>query len=180
METLARTMQLIRQSVQVLLSDTAILAFPLLSALALILVDGTLLFSLKSQLPTLLGPGGARTAVAQETYPMMFLFYAVNYFVILFFNSALMACANVRLAGGRPRLGDGLRYAGANAARILLWALIAATVGVLVYVLERSRILGWIVGRVFEVAWSLATFFIVPVIIFEDLDVFSAFKRSAD
>jgi hypothetical protein len=32
---------------------------------------------------------------------------------------------------------------------------------------------------VLELAWSLATFFIVPVIIFEDLDVLGSFKRSA-
>lgn len=28
-------------------------------------------------------------------------------------------------------------------------------------------------------AWSLATFFILPVLLFEDTDVYGAFKRSA-
>jgi hypothetical protein len=64
--------------------------------------------------------------------------------------------------------------------RILLWSLIAATVGILLRMLEQSRVLRWVVGRALELGWSLATFFIIPVIIFEDLDVLGSFKRSAD
>src|SRR5260370_34993123 len=90
-----------------------------------------------------------------------------------------MACENIRLSGGNPTLGDGFRFAWVNVERILLWSLIAATVGVLLRMLEQIRILRWVVRPVLELAWSLATFFIVPVIIFEDLDVLGSFKRAS-
>jgi len=170
--TLARTWDLMQESVAILLADKEILVFPLLSVLMLIVVDGSILLPLRSHL--------REPPTPQEMYPMLFLLYSGSYFVIIFFNSALMACANIRLSGGDPTLGDGFRFAWENVERILLWSLIAATVGVLLRMLEQSRVLRWVVGPLLEVGWSLATFFIIPVVIFEDLDVLDSFKRSAD
>jgi len=170
--TLARTWDLMQESIAILLADKEILVFPLLSVLMLVVVDGPILLPLRSHVSEPPSP--------QEVYRMLFLLYAGSYFVIIFFNSALMACANIRLSGGDPTLGDGFRFAWENVERILLWSLIAATVGILLRMLEQSRVLRWVVGRVLELGWSLATFFIIPVIIFEDLDVLGSFKRSAD
>ena len=170
MGTLTRTWDLIQESVEILLTDKEILLFPLLSVLMLVVVDGPILLPLRSL---------RKPPTPQELYPTLFLLYSGSYFVIIFFNSALMACANIRLSGGDPTLGDGFRFAWVNVERILLWSLIAATVGVLLRMLEQSRVLRWVVGPVLELGWSLATFFIVPVIIFEDLDVLGSFKRSA-
>jgi hypothetical protein len=161
-----------QESVAILLADKELLVFPVLSALMLVVVDGPILLPLRSHLH--------EPPTPQELYPMLFLLYSGSYFVIIFFNSALMACANIRLSGGDPTLGDGFRFAWENVERILLWSLIAATVGILLRMLEQSRVLRWTVGRVLELGWSLATFFIIPVIIFEDLDVLGSFKRSAD
>ena len=172
MGTLARTWDLMQESVAILLADKEILLFPLLSALMLVVVDGPILLPLRSHV--------GEPPTPQEIYRMLILLYPGSYFVIIFFNSALMACANIRLSGGDPTLGDGFRFAWENVERILLWSLIAATVGVLLRMLEQSRVLRWVVGPLLEVGWSLATFFIIPVIIFEDLDVLDSFKRSAD
>ena len=172
MGTLTRTWDLIQESVEILLADKEILLFPLLSVLMLVVVDGPILLPLRSHLH--------EPPTPQEMYPMLFLLYSGSFFVIIFFNSALMACANIRLSGGDPTLGDGFRFAWENVERILLWSLIAATVGILLRMLEHSRVLRWVVGPVLEVGWSLATFFIIPVIIFEDLDVLDSFKRSVD
>ena len=172
MGTLTRTWDLIQESVAILLADKEFLVFPLLSVLMLVVVDGPILLPLWSH--------RGKPPTPQEIYPMLFLLYSGSYFVIIFFNSALMACANIRLSGGNPTLGDGFRFAWENVERILLWSLIAATVGVLLRMLEQSRVLRWVVGPVLELGWSLATFFIVPVIIFEDLDVLGSFKRSVD
>jgi hypothetical protein len=161
-----------QESVAILLADKELLVFPVLSALMLVVVDGPILLPLRSHLH--------EPPTPQELYPMLFLLYSGSYFVIIFFNSALMACANIRLSGGDPTLGDGFRFAWVNVERILLWSLIAATVGVLLRMLEQSRVLRWVVAPVLEVGWSLATFFVIPVIIFEDLDVLDSFKRSAD
>src|SRR5207302_8799991 len=170
--TLARTWDLMQESVAILLADKEILVFPLLSLLMLVVVDGPILLPLRSHLH--------EPPTPQEMYPMLFLLYSGSFFVIIFFNSALMACANIRLSGGDPTLGDGFRFAWENVERILLWSLIAATVGILLRMLAQSRVLRWVVGPVLQLGWSLATFFIIPVIIFEDLDVLDSFQRSAD
>lgn len=180
MGTLGRTWDLARESFAVLLTDRDILVFPLISALALIAVDGVLLIPLGRQLRGPLTRHDLDAVLSpQYLYPMLFLLYTASYSVIIFFNSALMACANIRLSGGDPSLGDGLRVAWENIERILAWALVAATVGVLLRMLEQSRLVRLVAGRALELAWSWATYFIIPVILFEDLDVVDSLKRSA-
>ena len=42
---------------------------------------------------------------------MLFVYYFANYFVIVFCNSALVACAMIRFKGGSPSVADGWRAA---------------------------------------------------------------------
>src|SRR2546428_184315 len=60
----------------------------------------------------------------------MFTLYVANYFVIVFFNVALVGVANSRLMGGTWTFRDGIELAWARKGTILQWALVAATVGV--------------------------------------------------
>src|SRR5437588_274966 len=110
--TLARTWDLMQESIAILHADKEILVFPLLSVLMLVVVDGPILLPLRSHV--------SEPPTPQEVYRMLFLLYAGSYFVIIFFNSALMACANIRLSGGDPALGDGFRFAWENVERMLL------------------------------------------------------------
>ena len=177
MGTLARTWDLTKQSFAVLRADKEILLFPVMSAVATIIV------SLSFLIPLLLS--GAFQAVESSeatatAYLTLFAFYYVNYFVIVFFNSALVACANIRLGGGDPTVGDGLRIASSRLGRIAAWALVAATVGLLLRILEeRAEKLGKFVVSLLGLAWTLLTYFIVPVIVFEDLSIMDSIKRSA-
>ncbi len=176
--TLERTWDLTKQSFAVLRADKEILLFPVMSAVAAIIV------SLSFLLPLFLSgafqafeSGGAKATA----YLTLFAFYYVNYFVIIFFNSALVACANIRLGGGDPTVGDGLRIAGSRIGRIAAWALVAATVGLLLRLLEeRFEKLGKFLVSLLGLAWTLITYFIVPVIVFEDLSIMDSIKRSAD
>ena len=58
------------------------------------------------------------------------MWYYGNFLVGIFFNSALMGCANIRLSGGKPSVRAGLRIAFSRIGRIAAWALVAATVGI--------------------------------------------------
>jgi len=99
--------------------------------------------------------------------------------VIVFFNSALVACAIIRFNGGDPTLGDGLQAAGSRLPQILGWSLVSATVGFLLKMLEsRSEKLGTFVAGLLGLAWSIATFFVVPVIVVEKLGPIDAIRRS--
>ncbi len=113
-------------------------------------------------------------------YVILFAFYFVNYFVIIFFNSALVACAVLRFQGQDPTLSDGLGAASRRLPQILGWAAVAASVGMILKVIEsKSERVGQIVTALIGMAWSITTFFVVPVLVVEKADPLTAFKRSA-
>jgi hypothetical protein len=86
----------------------------------------------------------------------------------------------IRLKGGNPKLEDGLRAARAKLGPIVAWAAIAATVGLILRALEeKAGFLGRVVISLVGAAWSAVTFFVVPVILFEDSGATDAVKRSA-
>jgi hypothetical protein len=114
-------------------------------------------------------------------YLVLFAYYFCNYFVVVFFNSALISCALVRFNGGEPTLGDGLRVAMARLPQILAWALVSATVGVLLKVIENaSDRVGEIISAILGVAWSVMTYFVVPVLVVERVGPIDAIKRSME
>ncbi len=114
-------------------------------------------------------------------YLVLFAFYLVTYFIVVFFNSGLVFCVEKRLVGEQPTVRDGLAAAFANAGRIFQWALLSATVGVLLRVAEDR--LNWLAGLIAALAglaWSLATTFVVPVLVHDQVGPIEALKRSAD
>jgi hypothetical protein len=110
----------------------------------------------------------------------VFTLYVANYFVMVFFNVALVGVANSRLMGGKWTFRDGLELAWARKGTIFQWALVAATVGMILRTLEeRMGLIGRLIMRLIGVAWALACYFVVPVLAFEDLSPFEAVKRSS-
>ena len=111
---------------------------------------------------------------------LIFIFYFVTSTVVIFFNSALIAAANIRLEGGDPTLSDGFRIAFSHIGAILGWAAIAATVGLVLQALrERGGAAGAIVSLIGNMAWSLITFLVVPILVVEGVGPIEAIKRSA-
>lgn len=176
--SLENTWGLTKQSFAVLRADKEILLFPVMSAAAAILV--TLTFFIPLLLTgALQSSGEARGSVANLV--VLFAFYYANYFVIVFFNSAMVACASIRLSGGAPTVGDGLRVARSRLGRIALWALVASTVGLLLRLLEeRARKLSRLVIALLGATWTLLTYFMIPVLVFEDLTIGDSLRRSAE
>ena len=177
-ERLSRSWGLIKASAGVLAKDKELLVFPLLSAACTLLVAAAFL------LPAL-GLGaldGLRSGggVSFAAYLLAFLFYLVQYFVIFFFNTALVGAAMIRLEGGDPTLRDGLRIASGKLVPILGYAAIAATVGMLLRaVQERAGFIGKLVSGALGVAWTLASFLVVPVLVARDIGPIDAVKESA-
>lgn len=166
---------LARQSWRVLMLDKELLVFPLMSGIACLLV-------LAAFIAGLFVTGNVQPDRAAEDATLWvigFIYYFVNYFVIVFFNSALVACAMIRFQGGDPTVADGLRAATARLPQILSWVLLAATVGIVLRMLqERFELLGRIVIGLVGAAWTIATYFIVPVLVVEKLGPLDAVKRS--
>ena len=113
-------------------------------------------------------------------YLVLFLFYIINYFVVVFFNVALMHCLRSYFKGEKINIKEGLNYSIKNIRIIFSWAVFAATVGVLLKMLQDK--LGWLGKILIGVAgiiWNIATFFVVPVLAYEKLGPIDAFKRSS-
>ena len=60
--------------------------------------------------------------LARGDLVLAFAFYVFSYFVIIFFNSALVFAAHERLAGGDPNIRSGLSGASQSIATIFVWA----------------------------------------------------------
>lgn len=109
----------------------------------------------------------------------LFLFYFCNYFVIVFFNSALVACTMQVLSGEPPKVGYGLSVASKRLPQIIGWALVSAVIGVLLRAIENiNERVGQIVAAILGTAWTAMTYFVVPVIVVEGAGPFKAFSRS--
>src|SRR5262249_19792659 len=81
--------------------------------------------------------------------------------------------------GQEPTLGDGFRAAFARFPQIFAWALVSATVGVLLKVIENAHEkAGEVIAAILGTAWTVLTFFVVPVLGVEKLGPFGAIRRS--
>lgn len=168
-----------KMSWQILTEDKKILLFPLLSLMSCLAVAASFvipLFVTGKWHP----PGNEATTVQQICYyGFLFLYYYCNYFVIIFFNSALVSYVVMRMNGDSPTIGDGFVAALNRLPLIAGWALIAATVGFVLKIIEdRSDKVGQIVAALLGGAWALITFLVVPVLVVEQKNPFSALKES--
>ncbi len=171
---------LVKASAAVLQADKELMLFPIISFVLSVLVLIT--FAVPSVLAGLFDS----TALADSGIPLAgyivgFLFYVVQYFVIFFCNTALVGAALIRLRGGDPTVSDGFRIATARIGPIMGYALIAATIGMILRAIsERSGALGKIVVSLVGIAWNVATFLVVPVLAAENIGPIDAVKRSSE
>ncbi|WP_173049961.1 DUF6159 family protein [Nitrospira sp. KM1] len=167
-QRLARTQAIMSAAWQILRADPALLIFPIMSSVCLLLLAALWAFP---ALMNLLMDGSARQTTPSNDVPSyvgLFVFYVVTYGAGVFFNAALASCVLRRLAGKPSSVLDGLRDALSCTVQILGWAVIAATVGTVLKALERrSGFLGGMVVRMIGLAWSVATFLVVPILVAE-------------
>lgn len=181
MGRIGRGWNLAKVSLGVLNKDKEILLLPILSGIfsvlvfGVIFIPGLLFYAFEETSRFALFPSDE----VSELFLLVvyFLAYVAMTFVIVFFNGAVIGCARVRLEGGDPTLGDGFRIASKKLPHLFVWALISGTVGLIFRALrQRTRFL----GRIFEMAWGIVTFFVVPVILFENVSVTKSIGRSKD
>jgi Family of unknown function (DUF6159) len=176
----ARTWQLMEASWQLLKQDKKLIVFPMISGVALaivILLFGVPLYSSGEAQRYLSDPNHP----ARQMYVMLFLFYFISYFVMIYCNSALIACVLKQMAGDQPTLGDGWSAAWQRLPQIFGWALLTSTVGfVLRLIEERVGLIGRIVVGLLGMAWTVTAFLVVPVLVAEGDGPVDAYKRSVE
>jgi len=165
-------------SFKVLQANKQLIIFPILSGIALLLV-------IASFFTGMLAYSGWDFDNMEElgtvtTYFLVFLFYIANYFVIVFFNMALIHCTRLYFHGEEVTVRKGLQFSMSRVGAIFSWAVFAAVVGtILKAIQENSGIVGKIITGIIGIVWNIATFFVVPVIAYENLGPLQAFKRSS-
>jgi len=172
-ERFSRSWALAKASAGVLRSDKELLLFPVISSIAVLLVVATF------AIPVI----GLRVFENGEMGPLGFVlgfvFYVCQYFVIFFFNTALVGAAMIRLQGGDPTVADGLNIAKSKIVPILGYAAIAATVGIILKAIEeRAGFVGRIIIGLLGTAWTIATAMVVPVLVAQDVGPIDAVKES--
>ena len=176
---LSRSWTLVKASASVLQQDKELLVFPLVSMVALGLVLASFALPIFG-LGFLDAKTGGGIVLDTAAYAIAFLFYFAQYFVIFFFNAALVGAAMIRLDGGNPTLGDGLRIATSRIGVIAGYALIAATVGMILRLIqERVGFVGKIIVGLLGVGWTIATYLVVPVLVARNVGPINAVKESA-
>lgn len=184
--TIGHTFELMKMSWSVLMKDRELILFPIMSAIGVLIVIG-LFFGVAAatgtvdRLDTATGSGTTESTQPVD-YILAVALYASSTFVVIFFNTALVAAALERLRGGDPNVRSGLRAASSHLPAILGWALITATVGLILQILRdrmENNIIGQLVLGMIGGVWAYMTFFVVPVLVAEGLGPIAAIKRSS-
>jgi len=175
-----RSWDLAGECMSLLLEDKSLLVFPLLSSIAMVVTIASFAVPLVPAFAMLSSQGAAQTLSALS-YVTMFVFYWLQFSIVIFFNTALVEVALERLDGEEAGVADGLRRAFSQLPVILTYALIAATVGLVLRVIaERVGFIGRIVIGLIGFAWSVATALVVPVLAAEDVGPLEAISRSIE
>jgi hypothetical protein len=178
-QRIRHTWSLMKSGWRVLFRDPEMLVFPLVSGLACLVLLATF------AVPIFLSESWGWSKTNRETeqqvlyFSCWFVSYMALYFVVYFFNSAMVACAVIRMKGGDPTLGDGFRAAFSRLPAILGWTLLAGSIGLLLKLIEaRFKKVGEIVAGILGCAWTLASFLAVPVLVLEGKGPIEALKES--
>jgi hypothetical protein len=163
---------------QVIKQDKELLIFPLVSMICCLLVVASF------AIPIVASESWEQTGEEEMfstagDYAMLFTFYFCNYFIIIFFNTALIACATIRLQGGDPTVADGFSAAFRRIHLIFGWAIVSATVGMILRLIEeRSEWVGRLVAGILGMAWTAVSFLVIPVMVVEEKTPMAALKES--
>jgi len=188
-ERISRGWGIAKASWAVLKLHPKLLVLPIFSGIAFILLIGSIVMSVYA------GATGQRMQQFGDflervnfedpiVYAFLFAFYFVCAFIAIFFNAALVFCALEAFAGRTPSLRGGLATAVGRLPQILGWALVSATVGLALNMLQstlRDRLgfLGSLLGGLLEFAWAVVTYFVVPVLVVDGVGPIEAVKRSS-
>lgn len=180
--SLSNGWQLTKNSFKVLKENKELIVFPILSGISLILITGSFVVAFLAAYGwdvDNIGTGEENGMVVNGL--LTFVFYLVNYFVVIFFNMALIHCTRMYFHGEPVSIQKGLKFSLSRVGAIFAWSVFAATVGTILRTIqENAGIVGKIITGIIGIVWAVATFFVVPIIAYENVGPIEAFKRSTN
>lgn len=165
-------------SLKVLQSNKKLIIFPIISGIALFVILTSFFIGIGAAL------GWHFEQLNQSDnnvmrYLVTFVVYLVSYTVVIFFNIALMHCVKLYFEDKEVSLSIGLKYSVSRLGYIISWAAFAATVGLILKIIQDNvGKLGKILVGILGIAWGVSTFFVVPIVAYEDKSPWNALKES--
>ena len=119
-----------------------------------------------------------------------FGFYMLLSIIVVFWNSAIIANSHMRLSGGDPTFVYGVKKAFSRIHVIVIWGMISGTVGLILKLIRNTnareqknpafQIILTILTIIFEVAWWIMTFFMIPLIVIEGRSIRESMKEGKE
>lgn len=180
MGRIARSFLLFKASLAVLRQRTELAVFPLLAGIASLIAAVSFAIPIFAVSPDAFEEGTSAAGISASGYVLLFCMYMVLAFITIFFNAALIHAADQALRGQDPTVGGSLRATRRRVPRILPWALLSATVSLVLRALEeRLGFFGRIAVALVGLAWTLVTYLVLPILVLEGVDVRTALRRSS-
>lgn len=185
MNVFSRSWQITKMSFSVINKDRELLGFALLSFIFSAMFSVAMI--VPSVLPTLLEAEEDRVGALQVYhYVLIFVTYFGLAFIATFFNVCVVYTTKVRFEGGNATFGESFKFAMSRIGLIIQWSLLSATVGLILKVLEQAaekfnkvgEIVAKIIIGLLGAAWSIATIFVVPILVYDGLGPIDAVKKS--
>ena len=179
MQRVATTQAIMSAAWQLLKQDVRLLLLPIASSACLLVLTAS--WAIPALFGNFSGPSWLDSLRSTETIFSMgaFLFYVTTYGIVIFFNAALASCVLRKLEGRPVSILEGLQDAATLFPQILGWALLSATIGVMLKTIERrSGFIGGLVTKVLGLTWTVLTFLVVPVLVAERVGPVEAVRGS--
>ncbi|MBA3825387.1 MAG: hypothetical protein H0X24_15995 [Ktedonobacterales bacterium] len=187
--------ELVKASWGILQKNRQLLAFPFLSLIGAVIITGIfgaglLVYGVTTGSFNQLSQDPSTTTPAQRAIGIvvLFLYYLAMAIVTIYTNAALTSAVFRGLAGQSATVGDGFAAANARLGKIVGFAAITATVGVLLSLVRNAgsregngigAIITSLVAGLVGLAWNIATFLVIPVLVAENIGPIESIKRSA-
>ena len=170
---ISNTFKMMKSCLDVLKKDRELILFPVFAAISVAVF--VLIMSMGGYLDNLDPEQGG------SPVPLVILLFVANFFIV-FFNSALVSAALERLRGGDPNVTSGLSHAIKHIHHIFFWSIIVTIVAILIAIIRGDRrensIFRQIFASLIQAGWAMMTFFVVPIIVSENIGPINAIKRS--
>ena len=192
-ERIGRGWKMTKLGMAVVRADPELMVYTLLSAVfSLVAIGAAISGSIGLEAITesdSAATGEENELVTAGHMAIWFAFYLVVSIITVFWNAAIIASAYERLtAGTNPSFSYGIGQAMKCLPQILVWGIIAGTVGLFLQILEGIskdpdappplRLVAGIASFILGMAWWIVTFFIIPIIVLEKAGVIEGMSES--
>jgi len=181
----SRSWEITKLSFNVIKQDKELILFPFLAGIFSLIFMAAMI--IPSILPMFLADNQlvAHSLTILE-YIILFIIYLGIAFIATFFNVCVVYTTKKRFEGGNATFGESIGFAFSKIHLILSWSLLAATVGLILRLIDRlaermgngGRIVVSILNSILGMIWSIITIFVVPAMVYNNLGPFAAIKRS--